>query len=111
MQEIGRFRPNGAGQARSAGRRSCLIALLAAVLGLLAIASPAQGAGGALDPSFGGDGKVVTDFGAMTAYAIAIQADGKIVAVGDSGYRRDFALARYNVDGSLDASFGGDGKC
>ncbi len=39
------------------------------------------------------------------------QPDGKIVAVGTNiGPDRDFALARYNTDGSLDTSFSGDGK-
>ncbi len=42
---------------------------------------------------------------------MAIQADGKIVAVGPSGADGgDFALARYNPNGSLDTSFSGDGK-
>ena len=40
---------------------------------------------------------------------MAIQANGKIVAVGEDG-DDDFALARYNPDGSLDPSFSGDGK-
>ena len=40
---------------------------------------------------------------------MAIQADGKIVAVGARG-DGDFALARYNTDGTLDPSFSGDGK-
>jgi uncharacterized delta-60 repeat protein len=68
---------------------------------------------GSLDTSFGGDGKVTTDFSSHedVAYAVAIQADGKIVAGGDSGGKNPmFALARYNTDGSLDTSFGGDGK-
>jgi uncharacterized delta-60 repeat protein len=68
---------------------------------------------GTLDSSFGGDGKVTTNFTPRDdfASAIAIQTDGKIVAVGaagGSGVR--FAAARYNDDGSLDTSFGGDGK-
>ncbi len=44
---------------------------------------------------------------------MALQADGKIVAVGSSGrpsLGEDFALARYNPNGSLDTSFSGDGK-
>ena len=43
---------------------------------------------------------------------VAIQADGKIVAVvsGSSAAGDDFALARYNPNGSLDPSFSGDGK-
>src|SRR5205085_6464330 len=48
------------------------------------------------------------------ARAVAIQTDGKIVAVGyteNSGTLDwDFALARYNTNGSLDASFGTGGK-
>ncbi len=42
---------------------------------------------------------------------MAIQGDGKIVAVGSRGpVCGDFALARYNPNGSLDTSFSGDGK-
>jgi uncharacterized delta-60 repeat protein len=69
---------------------------------------------GSLDTSFDGDGKAVTDFRASNDFAmgVAIQADGRIVAVGPSsdGVRDDFALARYNADGSLDTSFDGDGR-
>jgi uncharacterized delta-60 repeat protein/uncharacterized repeat protein (TIGR01451 family) len=69
---------------------------------------------GSLDASFGTGGKVTTDFagGSDSAFGVALQADGKIVAAGfaDSGSRGDFALARYNPDGSLDASFGTGGK-
>jgi uncharacterized delta-60 repeat protein len=68
---------------------------------------------GTLDPSFGGDGKVTTDLGGGDdgAFSVAIQPDGKIVVAGDSynGQDRDFALARYNIDGSFDNSFSGDG--
>jgi uncharacterized delta-60 repeat protein len=68
---------------------------------------------GSLDPTFGTGGKVTTDFGAWeSAYALALQADGKLVAVGftDDGLVQDFALARYNTDGSLDPTFGTGGK-
>jgi uncharacterized delta-60 repeat protein len=67
---------------------------------------------GSLDTTFGGDGKVTTDFAGPTdqAHAVAIQGDGKIVAAGFAGSDFDFALARYNTDGSLDTTFGGDGK-
>ena len=42
---------------------------------------------------------------------MALQGDGKIVAVGAAARpRNDFALARYNPNGSLDTSFSGDGK-
>jgi uncharacterized delta-60 repeat protein len=69
---------------------------------------------GSLDTTFDTDGKVTTPFsdGIDEAYAVAVQADGKIVAVGyesdQSGL--DFALARYNSNGSLDTSFDTDGK-
>jgi uncharacterized delta-60 repeat protein len=67
---------------------------------------------GTLDPTFGSGGKVITNFDDFfsndEALAIAIQADGKIVAAGST--RADFALARYNSDGSLDSSFGSGGK-
>ncbi len=66
-------------------------------------------ADGSLDPSFGTGGKVITDFGGSDlGRGVAIQANGKIVAVGYSNY--NFALARYNTDGSLDPSFGTGGK-
>jgi serralysin len=72
-------------------------------------------ADGTLDTSFGGDGKVTTDFTRRedAAWGIAIQADGRIVAAGDAGLRTGnsrFAIARYNADGTLDSNFGGDGK-
>ena len=72
-------------------------------------------ADGTLDNRFGNGGKVVTAFGPATdrIHAIAIQADGRVVVAGDSSSAlsgMDFALARYNVDGSLDASFGTAGK-
>jgi uncharacterized delta-60 repeat protein len=71
---------------------------------------------GALDPTFDGDGKVTTAFtptSVQTAYAVAIQPDGKILVAGTAlgaGFSIDFAVARYNSNGSLDASFDGDGK-
>lgn len=51
---------------------------------------------GTLDTSFGGDGKVTTDFTAEedVASAVAIQSDGRIVAAGKARGNR-FALARY----------------
>jgi serralysin len=73
---------------------------------------------GRLDSTFGGDGKVRTSFpGGSTAaaFAVAIQADGKIVAAGWSftgpGVGKGvFTLVRYNRDGMLDSSFGADGR-
>ena len=69
---------------------------------------------GTLDQSFGDGGKTTADFsGVDVATAIAIQSDGKIVLTGralGSGQGFDFALARYNGDGSLDMTFGEGGK-
>ena len=68
---------------------------------------------GTLDTTFGGDGRTVTDFGGdEEGNAVAIQQDGKIVVAGASedASSEDFALARYNLNGSLDTSFSLDGK-
>jgi uncharacterized delta-60 repeat protein len=70
-------------------------------------------ADGTLDRSFGGDGRVTTNFSRAGdfAFGVAIQADGKIVAVGRAGGSGGrVAVARYNSDGSLDSNFSGDGK-
>jgi uncharacterized delta-60 repeat protein len=73
-------------------------------------------ADGTLDTSFGGGGKVTTDFSGRLdiAQAVVIQHNGKIVVAGytdnSAGTGFDFALARYNSDGSLDALFGIGGK-
>jgi uncharacterized delta-60 repeat protein len=66
---------------------------------------------GTLDSTFGGDGRVTTNFtaGWDIPKGIALQADGKIVVVGDANNLK-FAVARYNADGTLDTAFGGDGK-
>jgi uncharacterized delta-60 repeat protein len=71
---------------------------------------------GSLDPSFGSGGEVFDNFGPGFSFegveALALQADGKIVATGavlDPSSRVDVALARYNADGSLDTSFDGTG--
>jgi hypothetical protein len=45
-----------------------------------------------------------------SAYAIALQPDGRIVAVGAAGRGEKFAIARYGEDGILDTTFGGDGS-
>ena len=77
-------------------------------------AAPISAAPGDLDLTFGNGGKVLTPIGSGNDYSFgaAIQSDGKIVLAGESfnGTDRDFALARYNSDGSLDSSFGSGGK-
>lgn len=69
---------------------------------------------GALDTSFGLNGRQTNTIDGLPqgeAFAVAIQANGKILAAGRSGPspNNDFALARYNTNGTLDTSFGGDG--
>jgi uncharacterized delta-60 repeat protein len=74
---------------------------------------PAIAAPGDLDPGFGSGGSVTTLFpDGSFAQAVAIQPDGKIVAVGAAAgpsLRGEFAVARYETDGSPDAGFGEDG--
>jgi len=72
-------------------------------------------ADGSPDVGFGTNGRVTTDFsgGGDTANALILQPDGKLVAAGSShrpGALIDFALARYLPGGSLDSTFGIDGK-
>lgn len=63
---------------------------------------------GVLDSSYGTGGLVTTTIGSQAkAFSAALQADGKIVAVGSSD--SDFALARYNTDGTPDTGFGTSG--
>src|SRR5205085_9754313 len=68
---------------------------------------------GSLDADFDADGKVITDIGSQSgAAAVMIQAAGnRIVVAGFAvvGGTSEVALARYNFDGSLDASFGTNG--
>jgi uncharacterized delta-60 repeat protein len=78
---------------------------------------------GALDTTFGSGGTVQTVVGTSSSYGIfdvALQSDGKIVAVGEVQvqvgvkghtvqYAREIALVRYNLSGSLDTTFGSGG--
>ena len=69
--------------------------------------------GGTLDATFGSGGKVTTDFfgGRDQVLDIAIQSDGKIVTTGIVNHiSDDFGLTRYNIDGTLDSSFGFGGR-
>jgi uncharacterized delta-60 repeat protein len=69
---------------------------------------------GSLDTTFDGDGRVTTNFDLpeSEAFAVAIQTDGRIIAAGyaNGPSGQDFALVRYNANGSLDPTFDGDGK-
>jgi len=62
---------------------------------------------GALDTTWGGNGKVVTNLGVGedAAHAVALQSDGKIVVAGGGG--DDFGVVRYTTAGALDTTFGG----
>lgn len=64
---------------------------------------------GTLDATFGEEGTVITDLGAPDdkANAVSMTSGGKIVVVGRTG--DNFAVLRYNADGSLDSTFNGDG--
>jgi len=83
--------------------------------GIIAIAR--YNTDGSLDATFDGDGKVTTPFpivGFGAAYAVRLQADGKIVVAGRHGAmpsvgNPDAVVLRYNTDGSLDSTFDGDG--
>lgn len=74
-----------------------------------------------LDPSFGNDGKTHTGFGGTNAkaYVVVTQPDGKII-VGGSAYSanpknlyatdtNNAVLVRYNIDGTIDPTFGNEG--
>jgi uncharacterized delta-60 repeat protein len=79
-----------------------------------AVASPAQASPGDLDPSFGTDGKVTTDFAGGQDVATGLVVQGReLVAAGRAfagATGNDFALARYRSNGTLDPSFGTGGK-
>ncbi len=74
-------------------------------------------ADGSLNKNFGGDGEVLTSFEGLNSEArsMAVQDNGKIILAGtvwssadDNSF--DFGLTRHNSDGSLDSSFGLNGK-
>ncbi|GAB4413951.1 MAG: hypothetical protein Fur0044_08470 [Anaerolineae bacterium] len=67
---------------------------------------------GTPDNTFGGgDGKLTTGFGGNeTATAVAVQADGRIVVLGNNKGSHKSHLARYMPNGTLDNSLDGDGK-
>jgi uncharacterized delta-60 repeat protein len=86
------------------------IFILSLILGVFTTASGQ----GELDISFNGTGSVMTDFGVSTSSvaSILVQPDQKIVEVGatNQGGFTYFALTRYNPNGSLDTSFGDNGR-
>src|SRR4030095_7295916 len=95
--------------------RLCTQSLLWAIAFLLPLAqsSIAYAAPSDLDLSFGNRGLVQTDFGLRLdeASAVLVQPDGRLVVVGTTFMSNaDFGVARYHPDGTLDSSFGNNGK-
>src|SRR5262245_16153331 len=86
--------------------RGSVVGLLFPLLLTLSLAHLVHAAPGALDLSFGTNGTVLTDLfnngSTDLANAVALQPDGKIVVAGgsNSGGSFDFALARYNANGT-----------
>ena len=69
-------------------------------------------ANGRPDPSFSGDGRVKTDWGADSqAWAVSFTGAGDVLAAGyaPGPTDRDASIARYKPNGSLDPTWGGDG--
>ena len=89
------------------GARAMSCAVLAAIV---FVSTPAAADPGDLDPSFDGDGIATTPVRRAGGYAsaVAVQADGRIVLAGPSGDA--IALVRFEPDGTLDPTFGADGK-
>jgi uncharacterized delta-60 repeat protein len=90
--------------------------VVAAAVSVVVFAMPSVAAPGQLDPSFGAGGTVITEFPSSSsgARAVAVQADGRVVAAGfahtNDSIASDFALTRYQVDGTSDSTFGIGGR-
>jgi uncharacterized delta-60 repeat protein len=67
---------------------------------------------GSLDSGFGSGGRVQLDTGAGDAvfHAVALEPGGRIAVAGGAGGVQRFLVARYEPNGSPDASFGGSGS-
>src|SRR5262245_8095286 len=92
-------------------RKTTSFAIFLFVLFFVVIAGKARGAE-TLDPTCGSGGVVITDFGvgADSANSTLVQPDGKILVGGLATSTNEvFAVARYNIDGSLDSTFGTGG--
>jgi uncharacterized delta-60 repeat protein len=87
------------------------VALVSSVAGfaLLVLSPLALAAGGELDSTFDGDGRMTLHLGAAdeSAVDVAVQPDGKIVVLGTTGMSG--VLARYTSAGALDTTFDGEG--
>ncbi len=94
--------------------RFCFTGCFAFLLVVIGFSPNAMSAG-ELDETFGHDGKTITDFFGKTDVLrnLLIDADGKILVSGSAtktSISDHFALARYDNDGHLDATFGKEGK-
>ena len=81
----------------------------------LTLATSAYAQSGTLDASFGAEGSTTIDFheGTDEARDVVVQSDGKIVVAGRATGTEgtdDFGVVRLNADGTVDASFGNDGR-
>jgi len=98
---------------RRSGSSRMWVSVAVSFLVVTSMGAPALGADGDLDPSFGDGGQITTALPVGSfATAVAIQADGRIVAVGaaaGASIDGEFAIARYEPDGDLDETFGDGG--
>lgn len=100
--------------------KACTL-ILALGIHLAGFITVATAAPGDLDPNFGTNGVAIARIGYYSSQGqknerirdLVIQSDGKIVAVGSTSHTsqgNDIAVARFNPDGSLDATFADGGK-
>ncbi|CAN5423411.1 hypothetical protein BH09PLA1_BH09PLA1_27270 [soil metagenome] len=91
-------------------RRATRDRLASAVMETLELRQLMSYSAGDLDPTFDVGGKVTTDIGGPSrsgATAVVVQSDGKLVVAGTRNYQ--YAVTRYNTNGTLDNSFGSNG--
>ena len=83
------------------------IAFVLVLIAALVTSTSVLADGGALDPTFGVGGVVITDLGGAsdTGINVVLQSDGKIIMAGSGN-----VIVRYNPDGTLDTTFGTGGK-
>jgi uncharacterized delta-60 repeat protein len=111
----GRRMGKGAGRKSPARRRTNFVRPVG--LGVEWLEDRRMLAAGDLDLTFGAGGRVVQDLGLgknEEIFATSVQSDGKIVVAGmaitTGSAGRDFLVARFNSNGSLDSSFGAGGS-
>ncbi|HEX7247083.1 MAG TPA: delta-60 repeat domain-containing protein [Actinomycetota bacterium] len=97
---------------QSATARAITAGFLASMVTSTVLMTPATAAPGTLDRSFSLDGRVTTFPRGATAWAVAIDAKGRILVAGTTlDAESDIALARLRPNGNLDPDFGGgDGR-